>query len=542
MGEYLTAALTAIALLTFGISPAYATTLGGLTTAGLGSADAVTRLLTGVQLEWDARPVGSDWMLSGLALTPDPGQSFAAGDTVRVALEADIDSDPVCEFVIPVSEEQAAAGAVRVDEGVVGDECPAFPLGEATTVAVAVTGTGVATTLTSRVGPVSGTLASYSGTVLDTGRTLQAGFDTEQVSGQSYVSELFVDVTSGATAGELIGQEVSVALYDTDADVAYQFTGTISDDSDAPVRVTTTRSATGASFPTILIDPRQGDDPAGWPREDTVARFSVMLSSPQHLGTPYDGAAPDQALSIVDGTIDADDPGTRVPSSALDPIGLDQRLVYAYPKDKTNDTNQLSFCHTFTLVNTSDEPVAWSLTFDTSLPPMWGLDPTKPGAFSSAWNFVTTSYDATTHLWTIAGVAGNNDVLAPGQSLGAVGYCVQNVPVPPVDPDSFDVQVEVEPGSTEWWVALRITVTSTSQWSVPWEATVDLADYVCPTNLAGRSVTFQRSVATPVAGSSTAYLIRGTTGDTRFVSASLPRDYVFVAYSPGGTKWQKSCG
>lgn len=499
------------------IATSSAATLGGLHADSLGGARASTQRLTGVELGWVPVLLGSDWGVGGLSITADPGQSFREGDVVKVTIDRS-DTGP-CEVAATVAQD---AATVSVSDDAIGGACQRVTFDEISSVALSVTGDDLTASFTGGIGDIRGTLASFTGGVVDPHRTLRAGTGTAVIDGVSYIDEIVVDVTAnGLTPAALAGTRVLAALYHADAQTVVEYSGVVSLDSSEPVSVT---SGSGDAV-TVTIDPLVLADRGGTHRARTadVNRVTVILYTPQHLGAAYDGAPGAYAVSTVAGTIEADSGGgSPAVSSALDPINLDARLSYQYSAANTNDSSSsLSFCHRFTVTNTSSQPVEWTLTFDTSYVPLWGFDPTAPGAFNSAWNWETVSYDPTTHLWTIRG-AGWNRTLQPGSTAGDTGYCVGNVPVPAVDHDAFSYTLSVLPSSHQYWVALDLSITSTSHWNMPWEITVDLADYVCAAGLEGRSLQWHTSIEViPVQG--TVYTLRGRAGAyTRFVSASKP--------------------
>lgn len=515
--------------------PASAATLGSAAADSLSSARASAQRLTGVQLDWTPVFVGTDWRVGGLSVAADPGQTFLAGDALKVALGRS--SDTACEVTKTLS---ADTTTVDLDD-LLQDDCQSTGFDEIDSVAVVVTGDDLAASFTSGLGEVRGTLSSFAGAVVNPNRTLRADVQTS-LDSSPYLGDIEVEVTEeGLTAARLAGSRVIAILQNPDTKATFEYSGVISLQKSDPIHVT---SHEGSTVHTITVDPTALAGQAGKPRVKTaeVSRFTVIVYGPQHLGAAYDGAVGAYAVSTVEGTIDAGSPPEATTGTALDPIGLDRRLSYQYPPASNFDSSTLSYCHSFTLSNTSDEPVDWTLTFNTSQRPLWGLDPTVSGAFSSAWNWETVSYDAVTHLWTIRGV-GWNRTLQPNQTLSGMGYCVQNVPVPPVDPAAFTYSVSVNPASRADWTSLSLTVTTPSAWNLPWEVTLDLADYVCPAGLEGRSLQWHGDlVVTPVHG--TVYRLRGRTGSyTRFVAAGRPLTIgSMLGYSPANGSFALPCG
>ncbi len=509
---------------------AAAATLGGVAAQELGAARAHTRAVTGVSLDWTPLPSGTGWAAAGVTLTTNPGESFLEGDLIKLGIGRD--GRNACELAATLDR---AGTSLSFDGSSFSGPCQRVPFDELTSIAVSITGHGRASTFTGRLGEVRGTLASFAGTVVDPTRSLRAESVTGTIGGVSHVTGLLVDLTAaGLSPAQLVGTRVRVRLDDPDSSTAFEYSGTISQQATEPVRVT---SGSGTAAARITIDPVALADRAGTARVRTadVTRFSVILYAPQQLGAGTPDGPGRYAVSTVAGTVDH--PAGSSPATALDPVGLDPRLTYQYPASTNFDGNTLAFCHNFTVTNTSREPVNWTLTFDTSLAPLWGLNPTASGAFSSAWGWETVSYDPASRLWTIRGLSWNR-TLQPGATIGSLGYCAQNVPVPPVDPATFSPRLEVLPKSNQNSVHLRLTVTSTSQWNVPWQFTVDLADHVCAAGLQGAQLQWNPGIEVVGLGG-TRYTLRGRSGaNLRFVALSRPitLDPVLV-YSPTGGQY-----
>ncbi|GAA1724650.1 hypothetical protein [Microbacterium paludicola] len=518
------AALILSLIVLVGAVNASAATLGGASAHSLGAASTANARASGVTIDWTGTPSGAAWNVDGATVRAEGG-SFAAGDTVKltVAPAAGHTGAP-CE----VRTTPAAASATVAFPAAAFAACGVLRFDRLGTVAVAVSGAQVAVAA-SRVGDVRSALTAHSGPVLNADRALVARTEAVVDGGVSYVGRIAVDVTRGATVEDLVGERLDVALLGPDGTVRARVGGVISAAADAPVRVT---MEAGSAIPTVVIDPRANLPRASWQRSGDVASVSGLLLAPQRIGE-----APSPApASLVSANAQPATPPVRY---AIEAVALDPRLTYTYTTP-ANDRNSLSYCHTFSVTNTSAQPVTWQVVFDTSLPPLWGMDPTKAGAIGSQWGYVTKSYVAATHLWTIAG-SGANAVLQPGQTLSGMGYCAADVPQPPVDPSGFTTAVSVVAGATDYHVQLRVSVRSDRIYNAPWEITVDLADYVCAASLTGKAITFSRVQATPVAGSRTKYVIRGLANDTQYVSASHSRDFVFASYSPGGPGWAKPC-
>jgi hypothetical protein len=256
------------------------------------------------------------------------------------------------------------------------------------------------------------------------------------------------------------------------------------------------------------------------------------------------GVASAAALWSVSGTVSAQvttglwgaaDDGVDVVTDGTLPIGLDSRLTYSIPSGSfTYDgATNVSFCHEFKVTNVSRESVTWSVTFDTSKGPYWGLNPTtvkanRTGTLRSFWGGATTGYDSSTGYWTIGGEAHNRE-LSPGASA-SVGYCANPV-MPPVDSRTFATpRISIDPGSNPYAVSLRVKVTSDSRFQLPWETEVDLADYVCASTLPSK-ITAENATLTRTSG--TRYRLSGT-GYYALVGNGHSKDFVFARYNPAG--------
>ncbi|MEW1979583.1 hypothetical protein AB0333_01465 [Citricoccus sp. NPDC079358] len=242
---------------------------------------------------------------------------------------------------------------------------------------------------------------------------------------------------------------------------------------------------------------------------------------------------------VTTGTWGADEDGSGDATDGTRPIGLDPRLAYSEPSGsfRYDGPTGLGFCHDFRISNTSDEPLIWSVTFDTSKGPYWGLDPTTvksngTGTLRGFWGGKTTGYDSATGLWTIGGV-NYQRTLAPGASAD-VGYCA-NPAMPAVDPTAYAApKIRVDPSSHSYGVALRVQVTSGSRFQLPWEVDVDLADHVCASTLPNK-ITAENAELVRISG--TRYRLSGT-GAYRLVGNGHSQDFVFARYNPGGKPFQ----
>jgi len=228
-------------------------------------------------------------------------------------------------------------------------------------------------------------------------------------------------------------------------------------------------------------------------------------------------------------------------SSAVEPVGLDRRLTVMGQYSQQQDDISLRFCYQFDVKNVSTEAVEWQLAFDTTQPPMWGLNPGivqegAVGTLHSKWSFETVSYQEGSGLWTVGGVSWNK-VLAPNAST-TVGYCARPA-IPAVDTTRFEKpEISLKSGTNRKYVELGVRVTSSFDYLVPWEAEVDLADYVCQASLPA-TLSGQNSVLTKIAGSR--YRVRGTDNTYRFVSAKKKQDFVFLGFNPVSDPFAKGC-
>ncbi len=527
----LAAAILVIAAAAGGVVSASAATLGGVTTSDLGALDARLSTIPGVTVHWTPAAQGADWIIGGATVAANGGAGFLPGDVLRLTLDFGASPAP-CEAVQTVA---TAASSVTLAASAF-DGCRTRVLDKIEHVAVSLAGTQAAASASGRIGPVQAELFTAAGAFIDPARTLAASATTVTVSGTAYASLAIIDVPTGATVASLTGARASIILTSATGTQLAAFDGAITTGASDPIRVVTDPLGLGHAYPSIVIDLRANRTQTQWIRAADLATATVAVTTPQSLGTGGTSPAAATAASVLRASVAVP---TSAPGSALDPIDLDPRLGYTMPAGETDNMNGLTFCHSFTVTNHSGQSVQWSLTFDTSKAPLYGLDPTSPGAFSSTWGFVTTAYSASTHHWTISGAGGGN-VIGAGQSLQG-GYCAQNVPVPPIDPSTFSVAVSVDPGSGPYYVALRITVTSTSEWNVPWQSDIDLGQYVCAASLSGHPVTFNRATGALVSGTTTTYRVAGVDGDTRFVSATQPHEFDFASYSPNGAAWSLPC-
>lgn len=506
-----------------------ASTLGGLRPGALAGGTAQTRAITGVTLDWNLDATGlAATYASTLRITPDAGETFTDGDTVS----ATIDAGPggTCTA-------GATATAGQSVDLAFGD-CR-LVLWELEHVALTITDPAGSTMFDGDLGGITGTLSAFDGDVIDPDNSVSVGFESSPHNGQEVFENVYVDVRD-ASLDDLVGLRALALLRDTDATppVLLAYAGTIGTaESNDGVWAEVDPEGNGVDmFPTVTIDIRALAAEDDWPEVNTIKQYEIVILKPQHLTR----ATNSYAAQAISGSVTGGG-GAAPVTSGTQPVGLDTRLTYSEPGGPVRLSNplRLDFCYNFRVSNTSDEPVAWEVTFDTTKAPLWGLNPTiinstGTGVLTSIWNTQTGDYDPATGLWTLIGVDWNR-TLQPGMYT-EVGYCaVANIPA--VDPTTYDAPVvSIDPASNAYNVILRVKVTSSSEYLVPWEAEIDLADYVCAATLPA-TLTPENATLTRIDG--TRYLLRGvTTSATRFVSAEQSRDFVFARFNPNGQPYQ----
>ncbi|HCX85515.1 MAG TPA: hypothetical protein DHV14_10375 [Micrococcales bacterium] len=517
-----------------------AAALGGLATEDLGAADGDPHLLDDVTLAWTPEWTDGAWRLADLTVTADADRGFHTGDIVEVTLAGDAD----CELATQVT---GAEADVRFDRATLADACGALPaLAVTTAVAVAVTGTDDVTEVTD-LGPLRGSVAGFTGDgVLTTDATVTSADD-----GISAVVAV-LPADAGLSAADLDGATVTAVLTDEDgADpTTYATTASVTSDGEL-TSVSADLSGAGwvvdePSLVHLAVSVPQVLAPTGAAgvvlAEATASPEGTDPVDPTEPTSPTDPVDQTDPTDPVDPTVPTDPKGPTVPTGTtdgLDAVAVSAGIAYSRPMPWTGEqTNNLTFCHSFTVTNTTGAALEdWTVTFDTDLAPMWGLNPTA-GTVSLS-NIATRSFDASTGLWV---VGGSNEWAKRIEAGGSrtVQFCATSVPTPAANPDLFDVAVRVV-AHNDWYVTFEVTVTSESQYYVPWKEEVDLAQLVCGTSLTNHPLSFQQVTATPVAGSGTSYVIEGTRGNTQLVSVNHPRTFTFASYSPGAG-WQLPCG
>jgi hypothetical protein len=79
--------LVAASIALIGVVGASAATLGGLKTSDLGATDASVAIHTsGINATWSAVASGTSWVVNGITLTTNAGDTFAANEKLGVAL------------------------------------------------------------------------------------------------------------------------------------------------------------------------------------------------------------------------------------------------------------------------------------------------------------------------------------------------------------------------------------------------------------------------------------------------------------------------
>ncbi|ANJ25910.1 hypothetical protein [Agromyces aureus] len=209
------------------------------------------------------------------------------------------------------------------------------------------------------------------------------------------------------------------------------------------------------------------------------------------------------------------------PDTSHDAIAVSPGLTYSVtdPVQSPNDANVCVL--SMTVTNTTDEPLAWWVEFDVDRPPLWGLDPTVPGAFGTS-RIRTISFDAATGVWRIGGAVGDIDILAPGATVvgsasGGIGYCsLTSGPQLPDDPALYEVEGSKFDSPFEY--CITIDVATDYPWAIVWSTRVDLLDFYTEAELAGlTSYSVSQVVATPVPGESYTFDIVGA-ASTRMIA------------------------
>lgn len=524
-------ALIAIAL-AFSVFFSSAATLGGVSPGVLGGTGGDTQHISAVQLEWNRSESIAPAQLRTLRLSTAAGETFAASDTVDVTT---VGAGPTtC----------SATAAVLSDTSTVDltfTSCSAL-LWDLSSVAVSISGTRGATTLEGNLGELRTGLSSFDGAVVDTEASLSPGYTTVGAGQSERVATATLGV-SDASVQQLVGRRAVLILWNTSGQTT-SYVGNVGTRASNQGFWADTNS--GNAVPTVTVELSTLVPGGESPRTADVAEFRIVLLQPQRLGA---GQTASNTHAIVSAGAEVKSSGggggeTTDVETALEPVGLDPRLSFSQVdvSNTNNNTRDAGFCYTFKVTNTTPTPVEWEVTFDTTKPPLWGLDPTVVGGYGQKglWreefkNARTAAYDSTTGLWNVAGRDGTR-ILAGATNGGAassvqVKYCAwPTTPAP--DPSTFAAAVSLQPGSRKNNVEFRAIVTSQLPFFVPWGFEIDFADYVCSANwplpLQGQNVTL-----TPVAGSQSKYTVTPD-GWNSLVSSRLPRDFTFARYNPNG--------
>ena len=484
--------------------------LGGLHPQGLGAATTSTKTLSSLDVHWTPQWHRDAWRAGDVTLTAAPDRGFQPGDTIEVTVQSGGDLCEANDVVTSVER------SVRLN----GEQFSGCALANDATAAIVVTGAD-GESMSSTLGEFRGSLAAFSTPLFHPDRPLNPQTDTTVSGQQDHIMALHLDVP-GARVSDVAGGFLAVVLPGVG-----QSSGVISPSLGEPVHAQVDEGGTRITM--TLTEP--------WPIEGAVDIHAALATS-QHL-TAASGSG---AITTLTWAVDAE-PVTPPPAqvgSALDPVRLSPGIEYQYDTawDGYHGRNELTYSHAFTITNTTDSTIGdWTVQFDTSLPPLWGADPTVPGAIDLAWPLQTADFNAGTGLWTIRGKADGHS-LAPGESRQFV-YHAHQVPTPEPDPATFDTTVGVS--GDVWHGEFTVEVTSTSQFQVPWSLEIDLGDLVCAEVLQAHPPVFERVDAAAVPGSSTRYRLTGKPGDTQLVSETHSREFVFARFEPHGSDWQVPC-
>ena len=491
----------------------------------VGAADRPTGNITATQLDWNPSSVEASLYPRRVRLTAAANESFHRHD--EVAVTAIGPGSDTCTATATVTRE--GARAVDVTFSACG-----VPLWDLEGVAVDVSGPGGATALRSDVRKSEGNLASFAGDVVWPGTNMTPSYTTAELSGTDSLATLRLEVRD-ATVEQLLGNRfMAVLTTDQKQPTSYSRSiGTKTDNQGIWVELDPKDAV-----PTVVADLSVLAGRA--PRVADVAQYQLVVLQPQRLGAEQTKLN-EYAIATASGQVEGGGTGADV-VSALEPVGMDDRLTFTVV-DFEQQNSKLAFCFSFRVTNTSTVPVDWELAFDTTKQPLWGMDPTAGRTVGGVgmkefWGGRTSLFDSATGLWTIAGQSDNKTIApsAGGESNHVdVGYCAEP-PVPPMNRDAFAApKISVESGSDKSNVELRIQVSSMSQFLVPWEEEIDLADHVCASTLPD-TITAERAILTHIDG--TRYLVKGKDADTMFVSSTHSQDFVFAHYNPVGNPFK----
>lgn len=524
------------------ISPASASTLGGVHVSAVTTGQADVRAITEVSLDWntqvsDARAP----FVETLTVTPEGSRGFSVGDEI----EATVETRTGGQFTATTTLEQEAAQAVLTFDS------SDARLSDVERVALVMAGAGESGERTGM--DVRGTLDAFTGPLVDTETVASTEYRVAGGGAFAHPHEVSLHLPSTPVT-DVLGHRVLVTLERVDAPPISFIQGIRETAQDGGAWV---RQASDGSEITVSasLDGVAGYDIAlirtqHWNQSTSMS--SMMMRSavveldeespgetpepvePGEPGEPSEPGEPNEPEPNEPG--DPSEPGDEH-ADGYGPINLHPGLTYTEPQGpiRQHSGAALDFCHAFAVKNVSAEPLNWSVTFDTTSAPFWGLNPTivksgATGALHQISNGKTLAYSEADGHWTVGGVAWNAK-LQPGDET-QVHFCARP-DIPAVDTSTFDTpQVSVEPHSNAYSVALRVSVTSQTPYYVPWQATVDLADYVCESSLPSMIVA-ENSTLTHVEG--TTYLVQGLeSAATRYVASYDARSFVFARYSPEG--------
>ncbi len=508
----------AVALVALGLGASMvsssAATLGGLSAASLGAASAQVASDTPVTLDWNV-DVEPDTFLELHNVEIDPVDAdWRSGERIEVTA------------VGPSQSCTASATATTTADPLLvtfDDDC-ALELTDIRNVHAVAVSDGRAIQLGSNLGDVFGTIAAFTGDVVDPDAAA-GNYTLVTAEASQRLASVSVTVDEAPSSGARIYLALDMKSAD---DIRL-----VVEAGDKAVSVTD-----GVRF-TIDLSAVLEE----LPRASRVAGYSLAVLQP-HLLQP--SAPPSMhAVSTAGASLDITEPEptpTPTPSpsptpnpagSAFDPVEITEGLVsrWTYTPHGKGEPNTL--CAVFDVRNTTASPLTWQVVFDVKRPPLWGLGPQSVSLTSA----VTNSFDASSGRWAVGGVDWNA-TLRPGQET-TFQYCTNSAATPPLDATLYDPpQVEVDGLNTNRYsAALTITITSSSPWPVPWEATVDLAEHVCRDSIPDQ-VSAENALLEKLGP--TTYRVRGS-GWTERVSIGVSHSFVFVRFSPVADPLRPGC-
>jgi prepilin-type N-terminal cleavage/methylation domain-containing protein len=190
--------------------------------------------------------------------------------------------------------------------------------------------------------------------------------------------------------------------------------------------------------------------------------------------------------------------------------------------------NQLNFCYSVDVSTTSPSQIAWEYKIDLSKGPFWGAN---PALFGSQYNYYSKSQVG--QVWTVSGTPNTwNEFVSTGQPK-SFGFCVTQVPEPPVDPVATTTTVTASNGNNNWYACIDLRTTSTSIYPIPWTRVVDLKNYF--TSVQGKSLSFTNVTYRDLGNY--VYEFSGASWN-KYVSTVNPQTHsTAVCYNPAGQPW-----